>query len=129
MLKEYTKYRFPDLSSKNDLIFEVNYKNDDETKDCKIIKWKIDEKEGFIQRKHLFEFLWFIGTQEDHRKMIPQTIRKTRYIEKFVGVKVTRDIRKGEMLNFKIALDVPLSEEELMAEVKKGKNDKIVKPI
>ena len=128
MIQEHSKYNFPDLAKQNDLSFEVNYLDQDEVKNCQIIKWICGDKHGFIERKYLYEFLWAIGKRTDQQKMIPQKVRKTRYIEKFVGVKTTKDIRKGEMLNFKIKLEVPLSEEEIYGEIQRSKS-KIIKPL
>ena len=127
MLKDWAKYTFPDKAKKNDLVFEVNY-SPTETH-LETIRWRCGNKIGFIERKHLFEFLWVIGKSKEQQKMIPQTVRKTRYIEKLIGLKAARDIKKGEMLNFRINLDVPLSEEELYSEIQRSKHSKIVKPL
>ena len=121
MLKEHTKYRFPDLGKENDLVFEVNYADNDIVKDCRVIKWTVGEDQGFIERKHLFEFLWTIGKPEEQRRMIPQKIRKVRNIQKLLKVKATKDVRKGEELIFQANIEVPLSEEELISEIKKSK--------
>lgn len=127
MLKDFARYIFPDKAGGNNLTFEVNYSPED--KDMAMIRWKCGDKTGFIERKHLFEFLWVIGKPEEQRKMIPQKLRKTRYIQKTIGIKATKDIRKGEMINCTINLDIPLSEEEIVGEIQRSKSSKIIKPL
>ena len=119
MIKDFVKYRLPDKNGKNDLVFEINYSDKEEVKDAKIIRWSTGDKRGFIDRKTLYEFLWMIGTPEDHKRMIPQKITKVKWYETVLGITATKDIKKGERINVPIKLSLPATEEEIIGEKKK----------
>ena len=120
MLTEYSKYVCLDKAKKNNLILEVNYSDDKDVKDCQIIKWSCGDKQGFIESKHLFEFLWIIGTREQQRKSIPQTITRVRVLEKTLEIKATKDIKKEQIIRVPIKINIP-TEEEIIGEMKKGR--------
>ena len=120
MIEKYDKFRISDLNKEKDFFIEVNYKDDPETNQCKILKITFPNKDvAYVKRDQLMAFLFAIGRPEDQRKMIPQTIRRTRWYETVIGVKATKDIRKGEMMNFPIKISLPDVSEEVISEIKK----------
>ena len=120
MIENYEKFRISDLNKEKDFFIEVNYKDDPETNQCKILKITFPNKDvAYIKRDELMAFLFAIGRPEDQRKMIPQRIRRTRWYETVIGVKATKDIRKGEMMNFPIKISLPDVSEEVIGEIKK----------
>jgi len=120
MLTEYQKFQLPDQSNENNITAEVNYSEDPDVNECKIIRFTLpDGKKMYVKREHLNQILFAIGKAEDQRKMIPQKIRTVHWFETVLGVKATKDIRKGEMINFPIKASVPCTYvKELIGEAK-----------
>ena len=112
MLKEYEKFHLIDVNEASTNIFlEVNWNSKDElTNDCKVLRLTLpDGKQYFISRKILLEILFAIGKPEDQQKMIPQTLETVHHYKTVLGIKATKQIGKGEMINFPIELSVPCS--------------------
>ena len=65
--------------------------------------------------------LFAIGNKEEQVKMIPQTIRRTKWYETVISVKAKKDIKKGEIITFPLKITLPTVEEEVVAEIKKEK--------
>lgn len=109
MLKTHEKFRLIDKSKKNDFFAEVNWNlTDQKTNDCKVVRFTFpDGKEAFVERKHLLELVFAIGRPEDQVRLIPQTEETVHWRKTVLGVKATKDIRKGEMLNFPIEISFP----------------------
>ena len=122
MLTEHEIFQIPTINKK-DFRIEVNYKPDDPaTNECKILKLKFpDGSTDYVKREHLYSFLFAIGRPEDQRKIVPQKLTKVRWYETVLGVKATKDIRKGEMMNFPIKISIPSVEEEVIGEIRKSK--------
>jgi len=118
MMEDFNKYKFPDKKNNKGLVFEVNYSTDDKVFPCKMIKWYVGDEMGFIEAKHLFEFLFTIGSRNEQRKMIPQELTRVKHYETIIGIKATKDIRKGEMINVPISITLPTEREEAIAEIK-----------
>jgi len=115
-----------DKNGKNDVFFEVNWKDKVDINNCQVVKVTLGEKEAYIKRDELNAFLFAIGREEDQQKMIPQKLTKVRWYETVVGVKATKDIRKGEQINFPIKLSLPAVEKEIIGDVKKRQSNIIV---
>lgn len=109
MLKQHEKFRLIDQAGKQDFYCEVNWReNDEETNECKIFKFTFpDGTECHVERKHLLEILFACGKEEDQRNMIPQTLETIHHYKTVLGIKATKDVHKGEMINFPIELSVP----------------------
>ena len=112
MLTEHEKFNLvdPNMASTG-VSLEVNWNPEDElTNDCKVLKMTLpDGSVKFIERKILLEILFAIGKPEDQRKMIPQTLETIHHYKSVLGIKASKDIGKGEMINFPIELSVPCS--------------------
>ena len=143
MLKEPEKWRLvtPD-SQLTDVYLEVNWNPDDEKiNQCQVFKLTYpdgnDKKSIFIGRKQILEILFACGKPEDQQKMIPQTLETIHHYKTVLGLKATKDISKGEMMNFPIDLSVPCAAlrqdviGSLPKEYQKGKfgNGKMILPV
>ena len=129
MLTEHDKFKLIDKSGKNDFFTEVNWNPEDEnTNKCQIFKFTFpDGKTAFVERKHLLEIFFACGKPEDQQKMIPQTLETIHHYKTVLGIKATKDVGKGEMINFPVELSVPCSAlrqdviDSLPKEYKQGK--------
>ena len=113
----------PDNASQ-DIFWEVNWNPEDQkTNQCKVIKMTLpDGSVKFISRKILLEILFANGKAEDQQKMIPQTLETIHHYKTVLGIKATKDIGKGEMINFPVELSVPCAalNQDVIGEVPKG---------
>jgi hypothetical protein len=122
MLKGYEKLQILDTSEKaTGMTVEVNWNDEPEITDCKILKITFpDGKVSFVKKGMFLGFLWAIGSTEEHQKMIPQTLTKVRWYETVVSVRVKKDIKAGENLTFPIKITLPKIEEEALGEIKQS---------
>lgn len=127
MLTGHHQFVPDDLGGKNEFIFEVNWNPEDKkSNESKVVKITCpDGKASFVKRDDLLQFFYTIGTTEDKKKMIPQTISKIHVQDMFVGIKATKDIRKGEDINVKFKINIPCSVVDKIGEVnvERGMND------
>ena len=119
MLENYEKFLIPDLSKKHNFTIEVNWNSEDEkTNQCKVLKCTFPNGDQvFIDKKHLLELLFAIGSPEEQRSMIPQKIQRTRLYQTMIGVRAKKDIKQGEMINFPVRITLPTFEQEAIAEL------------
>ena len=125
MLKSHEKFSLVDVNlAPTDVFLEVNWDPTNETtNDCKILKMTLPGgKVHYIDRKILLEILFYIGKAEDQQKMIPQTMETIHHYKTVLGIKATKDIGKGEMINFPVELSVPCAalNQDVIGEVPKG---------
>jgi len=112
MLKKHDKFNIIDVNSRpTGMFWEVNWNpKQKETNESKVVKMTFpDGKEHFVPTKILLEILFALGKPEDQRKMIPQTLETVHHYSTTLGIKATKEIAKGEMINFPIELSVPCS--------------------
>lgn len=118
MIISYEKITLLDENGKNNFWAEVNWKPDDsKTNECKVLKITFpDGKEAFVKRDYFQSFLFAISKPEEQRDMIPQVITKVHSKETLFGIKATRDIAKGEMINFsaKVDFECPYYKQEVL---------------
>ena len=98
MLKTRAKFKFEDKSRKHNFTGEVNWdEKDTDVNEGKIIKFTFPNGDiSFVERKHLNEFLFMIGTPEEQQKMVPQRITTVRHHEGLFRVEAKKDIFKGQ---------------------------------
>ena len=125
MLRSHEKFNIvnPDMGSTG-MFWEVNWNPEDKnTNQCKVVKMTLpDGKEIFVSRKILLEVLFAIGKPEDQRNMIPQTLETIHHYKTVLGIKATKEIAKGEMINFPIELSVPCAalQQDVIGSMPKG---------
>lgn len=125
MEKQYNKFRLEDQSGNlKDLIIEVNWnEKDPKTNECKVLKLTYpDGQQAYVKKEYLNSLLFVLGTAEEQKKMIPQTLTKVKWYETTVGVTATKDIRKGEKIVFPIKISLPAEREEVIGKVEKQSN-------
>lgn len=114
MLKHHEKFRMLDVAKENDFFMEVNWKpNDEKTNECKIVRFTFpDGKEALIKREHLHSVLFAIGKAEDQVNMVPQVHETIRNLETVLGITATKDIHKGEKINVRVKIPIPMGKRE-----------------
>lgn len=131
MLDTYEKFALPDLSKKNTFTVEVNWESaNKKTNQCKILKIMSPSGEvAYVDQKHFVEMVFAIGTAEQQRKMIPQTLETVHWRDTILGIQATKDIRKGEQINFPIKISFPCTiTQEIIGEVKHARELKRLTP-
>ena len=123
MLTEYTKFRLIDKAKKNDCTMEVNWEDNKETNECKVIKFTFsDGKKAFIDKQNLYSLLFLMGTRPEQAKLVPQTITQVRHYKTTMYVQLTKDTKKGEILKVPVDISLPSVSEEVVSELKKEKH-------
>lgn len=119
MIEGHEKFRMQDEEGGKTFYIEVNWRDDPKINDCKVLRFTFpDGSNVHILKEHLNAVLFAIGTADEQRKMIPQTIRRSKWYETIVSVKAKRDIAKGEDITFPIKITLPSVEQEAIAEIK-----------
>ena len=102
----------------SEILFETNWNT--LVKGNKYIKVSIDNKEVILSQRHLYSILFMIGEEELQDKAVDkfttQLPVKTEYHR--VGIKTTRDIKKGEEIM--IPLSLTFNKETGKIKVNKG---------
>lgn len=127
MIDSHQKFRIPDENKVRDLVLEVNWNpKDKKTNQSKVIRVIYpDGSEAKIRREHLNAMLFALGNPEEQMKMIPQKVERVHWIRTTLGVKATKDIKKGEAINFPIEISAPCSlAQEILGDVDKSRLSK-----
>lgn len=128
MITDPEKFNVKDKSGKTDVTFEVNWNPlDEDTNECKVLKIRIGKEETYIATGDLRTILFAISNPEEQRKAMPiQMVTQRRY-QTILGVKADKDIKKGEMVNFKVDIPLPPIDKEIMLEATRQIKRGIVK--
>lgn len=122
MIDTYEKFRIPDQKGEKDFFIEVNWEDNEATKDCRVLKVTFPNGDvTYVKKEYMNTMLFAIGKAEEQQKMIPQKIIRTKWYETVLSVKATKDIRKGESIVFPIKISLPSTEQEAIAEIKQEK--------
>lgn len=112
-----------DKAKQHDFFAEVNWEPENkESNESKLVKFTFPNGDTcLVERDHLNQMLFAIGTEEDQRKMIPQELETVHWRRTVLGLKATKDIRAGEMINFPIEISFPCTlAQEIIGEKHKG---------
>lgn len=108
MITDYQKFMLPDQRGKNNMVGEVNWSDDSTSNESKIIKFTTETGETlFVRREDLNQILFAIGDPESQKKLIPTKVVPVHWRETVLGIKATKDIKRGEMINFPIKISFP----------------------
>lgn len=120
MLKTHEKFRLIDENKQNEFFVEVNRNpKDSKSNDCQyIIFVHPNGTETTIKREHLMSMIFAMGTEEQQRQLIPQRITETKFYKTILGIKATKDIAKGEMINVPVQIPLPPVEREVIGSIK-----------
>lgn len=116
MISDNQKFRLPDMNHKSEFVIEVNWNpKDPKTNECQVVKLTAPSgEETYIKREHLHSVLFAIGKAAEQAQLVPQKRQTIRNIETVLGIKASKDIFKGEMINVRVKIPVPLGEEEVI---------------
>lgn len=120
MLKTHEAFRLVDESKQNELKLEVNWNpKEEKSNECKLIRFTFPNGEtSTIKREHLFSILFACGTDDQQRKSIPQRITKSRSYQTVLGIKATKNIKAGEMINVPVNIPLPDIVEDIIGDIK-----------
>src|SRR3990167_176864 len=109
MIDYYEKFRLLDENKENEFYAEVNWDSEDKkSNQSKLIRFTFpDGKTAVVKKELLNTMLFAIGTEDEQRQMIPQTLETVHHYKTLLGIKANKEIAKGEMLNFPIELSIP----------------------
>lgn len=106
MLSEYNKAVLRDLKGKRDLDFEVNFTKNPDFKEC--VKVTMGKEEAIIPLEDIYGFIMIAGTPEQQDNLLPIKTTTVKKIIKRHVVAAKKDIRKGELINFRCETNVPI---------------------
>lgn len=120
MLREYEKFRMIDENKQNEFFIEVNWNpKDPKSNDCKLVKFTFPNGDTtVIKREHLISMIFTFGTEDQQRNMIPQRITEQTFYKTVLGIKATKDIAKGEMINVPVQIPLPAREHDVIGSIK-----------
>lgn len=125
MIDTHEKFRVPDEGKTHELIFEVNWnQNDPKSNECKLIRVTMPNGDVcLIKKEHLNAILFAIGTESEQRKLVPQRVGHSRHYSTVLGITATKDIRKGEKIVVPVTLTLPTVYEEVIGEARDAQRD------
>ena len=128
MIDDHQKFRLIDKNNKNEIILEVNWDlKDEKTNQCQVVKViSPSGDETYVDRKELHGFLFLIGRPLDQAQLIPQRQQTIRNLETVLGIKATKDIKKGEYINVPVKIPIPYGEQEFIGPMQQSK--KLITP-
>lgn len=99
-----------DQGKEHDFFMEVNWNpKDKKTNECQVVRFTFpDGSESYIKREHLHSVLFAIGKREDQINMVPQKTETIRNYETVLGIKATKHIEKGETINVRVKIPMPI---------------------
>ena len=119
MIKNHAQIRIPDENKEKHLELEVNWApKDEKSNDCKLIRAHYpDGTIALFRREHLNAFLFAIGTEENQRDLIPQKLTSIRNYETILGITAHKRIEKGEKINVKVKIPIPIDSQEVVTKL------------
>lgn len=97
------------------LKMEVNWNPADPTTNkCQQIRFiHHDGKTSYVSRDHLIAALFAIGTEDQQAKTVPHAIQEIRNYETILGINAHKDIKKGDKINVRVRIPLPLTGEQI----------------
>ena len=112
MIHGAEKFRVPTKSAKHKVEFLVNWTQ--ATKQCEFIKMRIDNKfDILIPKESFMRIAMFLGDEDEQDKLIPTQTVKVKQVRKQFKLKLTKDMKAGEILDFNASFDVPMTGDTL----------------
>lgn len=101
-----------------DLTIEVNYSEDPEVKDCKMLRFDCPNLVFHVKREELVSILLMLGDSETQKKLIPVKRTNVKKLERRLHFtfKAQKDYRAGEVIEVVAPwIDEVPTEEEMFA--------------
>lgn len=92
---------------------EVNWEDHERSNHCKLIKVTFpDGKETYVKREHIHSMLFAISNETQQAQIIPYKQETIRNLETMLGITATKNIQKGEKINVRVKIPIPLDKQE-----------------
>jgi len=119
MLQNKAQAILSNLGGRRRVIADVNW--DKDHKDC--IKFTIGKSEAIIPRAELFQLLFTVSNAEQQAEMMTVKKEEVRPHARKHMVKLTKDMKAGEIMNVHCEVNIPLILEESFKQefIKEGK--------
>lgn len=121
MVEGRQKVVLKDFSGNNlDVIFEINWNSFTSSKGWS--KITVGDKTVVLDKNHLWSILFMLGNEKEQQEMLSRRTKMNRVRKhmRVIGVKTTRKVEKGELIN--IALDFTYNPEKDSLTIGKGNN-------
>ena len=127
MIKHHEKFLFGE-EGQHHFYMEVNWRPmDEKTNDCKILKVTFpDGTETFVKREHFHSFLFAISAADQQVKLVPYKQETIRNIETTLGITATKDIKKGDKINVRVKIPIPIAHQETIGIVPAANPNQII---
>lgn len=131
MITGYERFEIPDKNKDHSFTVDVNWDEQDKaTNECKMLRFTFPNgDEALVEREHLMAVLFAIGDDDQQRKLIPQKIQVIRKYQTVLGIKATKDIKAGEMINVPVDIPLPPIEDEIMGEARRLVGTGVIKQL
>ncbi len=106
MLSEYNKAIVHDLKGHRNLEFEVNFSKEERFKEC--VRVTMGSEEAIMPLSDIYAFVMIAGTPEQQDNLMPVKQTLVNKIVKRHVVAAKKDIKKGELINFRCETNVPV---------------------
>ena len=101
-----------------DIKLEVNWSEETEVSEAKMIRLHIGESTFTVKRDDLVGVLMVIGDAKSQKKLLPVSVKNVKKLERrlTIDVKLRKDMRAGELLQVVVPwIDEVPTEDEIMA--------------
>lgn len=132
MIEEAQKFDVKDLSGKKKCSVFADPKKvvtdgvEDFTLDS--LRFRIGEEEAILAIGDLRTILFAVSDRKSQGEMLPIQMVTQRKYQTVLGIKADRDIKKGEMINFKVDIPLPPIEREIAQEAARQLRQGLIKP-
>lgn len=116
MISKYEKFRILDQNKEKDLLVEVNWEpRDPKINKCQVLRFIYPNgDEALVKREDLMSILFVMGSPDDQRNLIPHKMTQMKKYQTMLGITATKDIHKGEKINFQVDIPLPPIEDEVI---------------
>ena len=132
MIEESQKFDLKDLSGKKKCSIFADPKKtvvdgvEDFTLDS--LRFRIGDEEAIFSLGDIRTILFALSDNKAQRDMLPIQMVTQRKYQTVLGVKADRDIKKGEMVKFKVDIPLPPIEKEIAQEAARQLRQGLIRP-
>lgn len=94
----------PEIIQLNNMEVSVNW--NEAVRPCQQIRFIIDGKECIISRAELYSLLFLFGDEEQQEQLIPVKSTEVSMLKRWVGIRLKRNMKKGEELHVMVEFPV-----------------------
>ncbi len=103
MINDHQVLRMRSLKDNKDVEVEVNFSDNEEVKDCAILKFKYNGTEFAVKQDDLLQIMLVIGTPKTQKSLLPVTYTNIKKMERLLMFEfvTTKAYKKGEKITIK----------------------------